>query len=126
MAVMVARNSFSGSGRAQAASSAATASTDATRSVREFMSNINRLVWRAPVRGLPSPSSRCVGSAGGADSAEVRREPAFEFADGFVLACGQVFELVPPDAADIEVLRLRVGQVEAADRGSRVHRVVLC
>jgi hypothetical protein len=45
--------------------------------------------------------------------------------DRLALARGQVFELVAADAADVEVLRLRMREVEAAHARGRMHRVAL-
>src|SRR6478735_11035550 len=57
--------------------------------------------------------------------AEVRREPALGLGNGPALARGVVGDLVGADAADDEVLRLRVGEVPARDGGARPHRHAL-
>src|SRR5579885_2681151 len=56
---------------------------------------------------------------------QVRAQPALDLLDRSLLARGVVLELVAPDPADGEVACLRVGEVEAADRRGRGHRVAL-
>src|ERR1700710_2259530 len=54
--------------------------------------------------------------------AEVRREPLLRLTHRPALALGVRRHLVGPETADDEVLRLRVGEVPAADRGAGPHR----
>src|SRR5882672_3859515 len=56
---------------------------------------------------------------------EARGEPGFRFAHRDSPAPGVVLHLVGPDAANGEVLRLRMVEVEAADRGGRRHGIRL-
>src|SRR5881397_4017991 len=55
-------------------------------------------------------------------SGKRRPEPAFGLCDRDSPARGVVLELVPGDPADREVLRLRVVEIEAADRRGGRHR----
>src|SRR5205823_4732586 len=57
--------------------------------------------------------------------AQVRAEPAFGLAERPALATGVVGNLVAADAADGEVLRLRMSQVPARHRGRGPHREAL-
>src|SRR5690242_5593846 len=52
---------------------------------------------------------------------QVRRQPAFDFADGYVLAPRVVFDLVLGDEIDGEIAGFRMTEIEAADRGSGEH-----
>src|SRR6476469_6875142 len=54
--------------------------------------------------------------------AEVGSEPALGLLDRPSLPAGVVGNLVGPELAEHEVLRLGVGEVEAADRCARPHR----
>src|SRR3954452_21919122 len=53
--------------------------------------------------------------------AQVRREPSLRLGDRPALAAGVVLDLVAGDPAQVEVPRLRVGEVQPADRGPRPH-----
>ena len=52
--------------------------------------------------------------------AQVGRQPALDLGDGHALAAGVVLDLVAADAAEVEVARLRVGEVDAAHAGGGI------
>ena len=54
-----------------------------------------------------------------------RPEPAFDLLDRHALARRVVLDLIALDFGDAEIMRLRMGDVEAGDRGGRPHRVAL-
>src|SRR5436190_21272048 len=56
---------------------------------------------------------------------EVRSQPPLHFLDSRILAARRILDLVARDAADREVPRLRMTEVDAADARTGHHRVRL-
>src|SRR5215510_8030241 len=68
-------------------------------------------------RGRPSGGSSLIRVV-----AEVRRQPLLRLGERPALALGVLGDLVAPETPDDEVLRLRVAEVHARDRGAGLHR----
>ena len=68
--------------------------------------------------GSSGQSLDVVGEAGG--------EPALGLGQSLVHSLRVVFDLIQPDLAKLEVVSVRVSEVETAHARSRRHRAVLC
>ncbi len=76
-------------------------------------------VRRTVIRRWSRAQPRAVSASG---VAQVGREPALRLLNAHPLAGGVRLDLVAPDPPDVEVLRVRAREVEAADARRRPHR----